>query len=590
MCGINGIINNRFNYIKFKKYIKEMNKKINHRGPDENDFFIFNNGAISNTRLSIIDLKNGSQPMYNENKSISVVQNGEIYNYLEVKNNLLNSGIKFKTESDTEVVLKAYEFYGEEFVNKLNGMFAISIIDMNKNLLLLYRDRLGVKPLYYYYDNDNFSFSSEIKSFFILPFFNPVIRNQAIHNYFTFNYIPIPETIFENVFHLEPGNYLKLNLQDLTFNIHEYWNILNQKNENYLYNEADLIEKLNDILIDSVKIRLRSDVPIAAFLSGGLDSSIVCSITKNIFNQDIDTYTIGFNEKRFDESSYASQLADFLKLKNNQEIVSESSIKNWQKIIWFCDQPHGDISFLPTFHLSNLTAKKNNYKVVLTGDGGDEVFGGYTKYLKLQNFKANSIDYFKEITLFKKECFSSLYSKDFLNKIDLKQPFNFYKSFIKEIQNDDEINKGLYFDIKQLLPGNNLVKPDKMAMANSLETRSPLLDFRLFETMINVSGKHKIHNNITKYIFKKLSLKYLPEDLVYRKKQMFTVPIGEWFKGQLMPFLHQILQSNSFKGRNLYNLNYIDALMKKHTRNEANYTRELRAIVALELWFRAFID
>ncbi len=583
MCGIAGYIS--LDPFDSGPFIKNAVDSLSHRGPDENGYYSDKKTCLLNTRLSIIDIEGGTQPFYSKNKSIAVVQNGEIYNYLEIRKNLIDLGIEFNTNSDTEVILKAYQFYGEKCFELLNGMFSIAILDKNNDKLILCRDRLGVKPLFIYYEESKIFFSSEIKTFLNIPSFKKSIDYQSLHNYLKFNYIPIPDTIFDCVKHLMPGTYVKFSTNDLASETFTYWNISNQKEEKE--KESVVLEKIDEILNDAVRIRLRSDVEIGAFLSGGLDSSLVCSITKQNFGVSLNSFTIGFPEKRFDESNWAKQVSSFNKISNNITELDADIVSLWSETTWFNDQPHGDISFIPTFYLSKFASSK--YKVVFTGDGGDESCAGYTKYFSI--FENDMKGYFNNISLVKEdEEFNLLYTEEFLKKIDLDRPYQIFDDAINDVSEKDNINKILHFDMKHLLPGNNLVKPDKMAMANSLETRSPMLDYRFFELMLSLPGKDKLKKGETKYILKKYAQKYLPKEIIYRNKQMFTVPIGEWFKDKLSKYLKDIIFSNRLKKRNIFRESYLEKIVNQHISGQKDRTRELRAIVNLEIWFRRFID
>ena len=585
MCGIAGFISKKKQEDK-KNYIQNLIKSLKHRGPDENGVFNENNICLLNTRLSIIDVKHGQQPFISDDKNIIVVQNGEIYNFVEIQEELKQKGIRFDTNSDTEVILRAYEFYGTKCFTKFNGMFAIAIYDKSKNLLILGRDRLGVKPLYFYQKDNEFHFSSEIKSFLSFKDFDNTIDKQSVHNYMKFNYIPIPNTIYKFVKHIEPASFYEINIRTLEITKTKYWEISNIK-ENEDITEEEIFEQIDDILTDAIKIRLRSDVGIGAFLSGGLDSSLICAMTKEKFDVSLDTYSIGFKEKKYNESIYAKQVAEYCGLNNNIHILKSDIIDLWNTTTWHNDQPHGDISFIPTYILSKFASK--DYKLVFTGDGADEAFAGYTKYFNIINNDLSN--YFDSISLIKDDKeFDKLYQDDFKSSIDYDIPYKIFTDTISELSEKDDINKILHFDTRQLLPGNNLVKPDKMAMANSLETRSPLLDYRLFELTQSLPGNFKLNKNETKYILKKFALKYLPYDIVYRKKQMFTVPVGEWFKENLKKYVTDIITSSSLNSRNIFNEVYLKKILDEHISNKKDYTRELRAIVNLELWFRVFDD
>ncbi len=581
MCGIAGFITGE----PIEEFISDCAGSLRHRGPDEIGYYYNDNVCILNTRLSIIDVAHGQQPFASKDSKIQVVQNGEIYNFVEIKDELIKKGYQFSTDSDTEVILKAYECYGTSCFEYFNGMFAIAIYDAYKQKLFLGRDRLGVKPLYFYQKDNMFLFSSEIKTFLKYPHFDKTIAKQEIHNFLKFNYVPLPNTIFKHVKHIEPAHFYTIDVDTLAIEKTVYWQIENNSETELA--EGKVLERLDDLMNDAIRIRLRSDVEIGAFLSGGLDSSLVCAMTKQNFNHSLETFSIGFYEKQFDESTYAKTVAQLNNLQNNVTFLESNIVSLWSKITWHNDQPHGDISFIPTYLLSEFAAKK--YKLVFTGDGGDEAFAGYEKYYSI--LTSNLPQSFDDISLIKDDAlFDSLYTNDFKQSVDYTIPQKIFFDTVDQVSHKDDINKMLYFDTKQLLPGNNLVKPDKMGMANSLEARSPMLDHRLFEFMQTLPGAYKLQEGETKYILKKFALKYLPEDIVYRKKQMFTVPVGEWFKEHLKEYLISIIQSESLQARNIFNHWYIEHMVDAHISGQKDYTRELRAIVNLELWFREFID
>lgn len=583
MCGIGGFLTNNIKFDE-KDYINELRNSLNHRGPDDSGYYHEPGCCLLNTRLSIIDIAHGHQPFVSDDGQIVVVQNGEIYNYVEIKSELQQVGITFNTSSDTEVILRAYEYEGIKCLKRFNGMFAIAILDKNKEKLYLCRDRLGVKPLYIYHKNDLILFASEIKSFLNHPEFDAKISVQSIHNYLKFNYIPVPGTIYEYVDHVMPGSYVEIDTSTLRTVAIEYWFLSNVERINAMP-ETEILDRLDSIILDAVKIRLRTDVGIGAFLSGGLDSSLMVSIVKHIFNISLDTYSIGFMESRFDESPYAREVAQALGINNSVKYLENDILNLWDTTTWFCDQPHGDISFIPTFLLARHASEA--YKLVFTGDGGDEAFAGYTKYFSV--FTNGMHDYFNSISLIKSDSdFDQLYTDSFRASVDYAEPYRIYADTVSNVDYDDDVNKILYFDTKHLLPGNNLVKPDKMAMANSLETRSPLLDYRLFEFMQSLPGNIKLRENTTKYILKKYSMKYLPEHIVYRKKQMFTVPVGEWFKTSLKDYISELLFSEQLSDLGIFSDGYLRLLLDEHVSGSRDRTRELRAIANLAIWMRRF--
>ncbi|MGY0400090.1 MAG: asparagine synthase (glutamine-hydrolyzing), partial [Ostreibacterium sp.] len=437
MCGIAGFIAKGVN----QKLIDVFAETISHRGPDDMGYYQDNQVSILNTRLSIIDIADGQQPFASDDGEIQVIQNGEIYNFIEIKVDLQSKGYHFLTNSDTEVILKAYECYGNDCFTLFNGMFAIAIYDRRKEKLILGRDRLGVKPLYLYQKDDVLLFSSEIKTFLQYPEFDKLISNQSIHNYLKFNYFPLPNTIFKYVKHVRPGYFYEIDIHTLEEKQSQYWRIENQSEQTLP--EETVFEKLDELMNDAIRIRLRSDVEIGAFLSGGLDSSLVCAMVRKNFNKRLETFSIGFKEKKFDESAYAKQVADLNGLKSNITFLDSNIVDLWPKTTWFNDQPHGDVSFIPTYLLSEFAAKK--YKLVFTGDGGDEAFAGYEKYYNVFNHSLSEC--FDQISLIKDdEEFNKIYADNFKRTINYAEPKDIFFSILDEVSKKDKINQILYFD------------------------------------------------------------------------------------------------------------------------------------------------
>lgn len=590
MCGIFGYISRDKSELS-QDVIRAMGDLLVHRGPDDVGIHFGEGVALGNRRLSILDIEGGHQPFVSDDGNIIVVQNGEIFNHIELTAELNDSGYPCETHCDTEVILRLYERDGIEMLSKLNGMFAIAILDQRKNEFYLIRDRIGVKPLYLHDDGNRLIFASEIKSILatgILRKLNP----QALDYYLTFNYVPQPLTMFKDIVHLEPGHYLKVNSQ--TTEKVRWWNLTSRKTEEQT--EEEWIDEFNSILDDAVRIRLRSDVPFGAFLSGGVDSSTVVGIMSQHLNQPVNTYSIGFHEDKYDESPYAAQAAERFKTKHTMKKVDANMLDLWPMATWYCDQPHGDISFLPTYRVSELAAE--HVKVVLTGDGADELFAGYDKYKDFfSNPKNEELDdkafreaYYRQLNLFDNEARSQLYADDFKSEIDFTDARQHIDALFNEAAGMDRINQALYIDMQYLLSGNNLVKPDRMGMAVSLEARTPFLDYRMMEFAFRMPGSLKLRDGETKYIYKKAVKELIGEELAYRKKQMFTVPVGEWFKTSLSTFVKDLLLSDVAVNRGIFKEDYIRRLISEHSFGEKNHTREIRALLALEIWFRIFID
>ena len=588
MCGI-------FGYLSFDNFslsednLNSMANSIEHRGPDDFGIFKEEKVALGNQRLSVIDIEGGHQPFLSDDKNIIVVQNGEIFNHVELREMLLKKDIKFSSNCDTEVILKMYELYGIDCLEFFNGMFAIAIYDKRESKLFLIRDRLGIKPMFYTINNKTLIFGSEIKSILKANIVKPKVLEESLFYYLKYNFIPPPLTIYENIYHVNPGSFIEFTKEKQQ--IRQWWD----SSSIYLDNtkkESNWIEEFKYLLEDSVALRMRCDVPYGAFLSGGVDSSsIVGLMSRNVKNK-IKTFSIGFHEKNYDETEFAMEAAERFNTKHIAKKVDLDMLDDWHKVLYFCDQPHGDISFLPTFKVSEIAS--NEVKVVLTGDGGDELFGGYDKYLNflksykdITNIQERNDLYLNSISLFSEKNLQSILShkgKECLKKYDLESPA---KNIFNKISHQDSINQILYLDIKLLLPGNNLVKPDRMAMANSLEARTPFLDFRLVELAFQMPGNLKIRNGITKFILKKAVKDLIGNNLAYRKKQMFTVPVGEWFKNKKYKYCIDKINKLTLY-TDLFDKGAILNMLEKHAKGINNYTRELRALVSLSIWFENY--
>ena len=590
MCGIYGFIEKNEAKLTLDHVIK-MGEVINYRGPDDGDYYFKNGVAIGNKRLSIIDVEGGKQPFYSDDMKVIVVQNGEIFNHIELSKELKGTRYECRTNSDTEVILRLYEKFGISFLNKLNGMFAIAIYDLRQKKLFLARDHVGEKPLYFYNDSNKLIFGSEIKSILACDI-DREVNFQAIDGYFSFNYVPPPLTSFKNIKHVMPGTFLEISTEEIKEK--KWWSLDNIKELNK--SEDFWIEAFNSVFENAVDIRLRSDVDFGAFLSGGIDSSSVVGIMSKKLNNPVKAFSIGFKDKRFDESKFSKIAAQKFQADLSLEIVESNLLNLWPKSIYHCDQPHGDVSFMPTLRLSNMASKK--VKMVLTGDGGDELFAGYEKYKDF--FELNEVKnlsdydfakkYMTNISLFTQEQREKLYNSNLRNHVDLDFSQNYLLKMIEDSQQFDRINQALFIDLSLLLPGNNLVKPDRMGMAASIENRSPFLDHNLIELAFNIPGKLKLKNNETKYILKKSIEGLIGPELTYRKKQMFTVPISDWLKTDLKDTVHDLLYSSKSISRDLFNFKYVKKLYDDHCNNIRNNTREIRALMALEIWFRQFID
>jgi len=590
MCGIFGYFDAKGLSLT-QQQINKMGEVIDYRGPDGQGVFIEPGLALGNQRLAILDIEHGQQPFVSDDEQIVVVQNGEIFNHVELAEELESTEFQCRTHCDTEVILRLYQKHGIDFVSKLNGMFAIAIWDNHQKALYLIRDRVGEKPLHYFNESNRVVFGSEIKSILAAGIDKKVDHN-ALDSFLSFNYVVPPSTLFKGVKHVMPGTYLKVTEQDVKET--RWWDIAST--EQQVKTEKQWIDEFNNILDDAVKIRLRADVPFGAFLSGGVDSSSVVGLMSKHMEQPVKTFTIGFNDEKFDESPFAQLAAERFETEHVVEKVEANLLSLWPKATYHCDQPHGDVSFLPTYRVAELASRK--VKMVLTGDGADELFAGYDKYkaffeqqnafdMSEQDFRTSYLD---NISLFKAADKENLYSKEFSSSVQKANAESYVAPLFDKVQKMDRINQALYIDTMLLLPGNNLVKPDRMGMAVSIENRAPFLDHRMIELAFAMPGELKLQQGETKYIYKKAVAELIGEDLTYRKKQMFTVPISEWLKHDLKDMVLDLLLSEKATSRNLFNKGYVETLYSDHCSDKANNTRELRALMALEIWFREFID
>lgn len=580
MCGIFGYFHRGVRSLSPEK-LNAMGMAIQHRGPDDQGIFSAPGVALGNQRLSIIDLAGGHQPFISDDGQVVVVQNGEIFNHVELAIDLAKTGHPCRTHSDTEVLLRLYEREGISFVNKLNGMFAIAIYDAREQSVYLVRDRIGVKPLYVHDDGTQLTFGSEIKSLLRAGMPRPAMSEEALHHYLTFNYVPAPLTLYEGVYHLMPGHVMKITRTGSS--VSRWWDLASIEPV-HGRSEAEWIEEFNYILDDAVRLRLRSDVPFGAFLSGGVDSSTVVGLMARHMPEPVKTFCIGFDDPRYDESIYAQEAASRFGTQHIMERVAPDMLELWPMATYHCDQPHGDVSFLPTYRVSALAAK--HVKVVLTGDGGDELFAGYDKH---RDFFSNpdvetltdsefQRRYFDSISLFTSHGKSALYKSEMAARLRGIESFDIAAPYFQAVSHQDRINQALFLDMQLLLSGNNLVKPDRMGMAVSLEARTPFLDYRMMEFAFLMPGELKLKDGVTKYIYKKAVAPLIGEHLAYRKKQMFTVPVGEWFKTTKKDYCLSNLPNDSFSN------DALNSICEEHFSNTRNRTRELRALIALKHW------
>lgn len=621
MCGICG-----FNF-EDKKLLRVMTNTIKHRGPNAVGYYTDKGISLGSRRLSIIDLSQaGNQPIYNEDNSIVLIFNGEIFNFQEIRRNLEKKH-SFMSNTDSEVIVHAYEEYGVDCLNHFNGFWAFALYDTKKKLLFISRDRLGLKPLYYYYDGEKFVFASELKAILKDSTIKKSMNLDALSCFLTYRYIRSDMTIFNEIKKLEPGNYALLNLKNGKLDIRQYWDIkikIKNRNENAI--EKEIV----NLLKDSVKKRLISDVPLGVYLSGGIDSSSIVSMMKNSTDE-IKTYSLAFaHDKTGNELQYAKKVSEYFGTRHKEITIDTDIVKDLPKIVWHLDEPMCDPAAVPVYYLSKEA--KKTITVILTGDGADELFAGYDQYKFLNlAYKLKSIPkpikkiipaaakLLPELVLNKLYKYSSATGKQMFNRlgklmIDINEnKAKAYddvlgifddeekKQLLKfEFQNHyDEINKNFfskedyvtqltYYDAKNYLPEDLLMKPDKMCMAWSIEARVPYLDYRLVEYSFSISSSLKLRNNTTKYILKKALKNYLPHDIIHRKKQPFHMPLDEWFSKGLKSYFYDLLQEpiNS----KIFSKNYIKKIFDNYDSSKLYYGRQLWSLGVFNIWYKVFVE
>jgi len=626
MCGITGWVNLDSSKSKNQDeaILHSMCDTIGHRGPDSEGIWTDDTVALGMRRLSIIDLKTGQQPIYNEDRTKLIVFNGEIYNYLEIKKELEARGHQFRTNSDTETIIHAYDEYGADCVSHLRGMFAFAIWDTVEQSLFLARDRVGKKPLFYTVTSDGtFVFGSEIKVLLAHGGIGREIDHAALDAYLTFGYVPEELCIFKGVHKLEPGHFLTFRNGQLRTK--RYWDF-DYSRAALSGSEDEIAEELHGRLRDAVNVRLMSEVPLGAFLSGGVDSSAVVGLMSQIMNTPVKTFSIGFNEDSFDELKYARLAAKHFNTDHHEFILTPDFVNMVDDLVWHFDEPFADSSALPTYMVSKLA--RDYVTVILSGDGGDELFAGYTRYvtdrgrsglerlplavrqrllrplsealphgMRGKNYLFNiSLDaagrYIDSISHFNGPRKRRLYSSEIKTKMNgsFERGENLYRQIANNLETDDAVDKLLYLDSKTYLPADILTKVDRMSMAASLEARSPLLDHELIEFVSRIPSAMKMKGTVTKYILKKAIGSFVPPEILNRGKQGFGVPINEWINAQLKDRIRNDLTDQQTRDRGLFDTAYIQILLDEHTRGRRDHSHALWTLWMLELWHRRYID
>jgi asparagine synthase (glutamine-hydrolysing) len=606
-----------------------MGDTISHRGPDDAGCYVDDFVAFGMRRLSIIDVDGGHQPISNEDKTIWVICNGEIYNYRELRLELEKKGHVFRCHSDTEVIVHLYEEEGTNLFRRLRGMFAIAVWDKNRRRLVLARDRLGKKPLYVTKGNGRLLFSSELKA--ILKDFNIQrrINLASLQEYLELGYVPGPHTLIDGIEKILPGHFLVL--ENGRVSQESYWDLASQRVDSKL-SEAEWIDQVREKLFEAVRIRLVSDVPLGAFLSGGIDSSSVVAAMAQLTSKPVKTYSIGFEgeDSFYNELPYARAVSQAFGTDHHEIIVKPDVAELLPELIWYLDEPVADSAFVTTFLVSKLASK--SVKVILSGVGGDELFGGYRRYLgdniaryyrhlpeairlkwlpalmshlpqdrhsKWKNFIRYSEAFIKSsnlppleryanyVTLFSPEACKALENADRLKNSPTSRTLQYY---FDQCPAQDNLAKYIYLDLKTSLPDDLLALTDKMTMAMSLECRAPFMDHELVELAASIPPSLKVNGLTTKYILKKAVQPWLPREILHRKKRGFGAPMGAWLRRDLKTLVQNTLSEERVRARGLFHWPVIRELIQKHELQKADHTDHLLALINLELWSQRFID
>ena len=617
MCGIAGLLRLGEKPVS-KDEVQSMCDAMVHRGPNDAGYYAASEVVLGMRRLSIIDLETGHQPVHNEDQSVWVVFNGEIYNFKHLRADLELQGHRFYTDTDTEVIVHLYEQYGEACVEKMRGMFAFAVWDANRKKLLLARDRLGIKPLFYSVTGGRLAFGSELKVLLQLPEISRQLSWAAVSHLFSAMCTPATQSIVEGVQKLKPGHLLIASAEG-GIQIREYWDV--DFAPDYGKSEQFFIERLRGLLEESVRLRLIADVPLGAFLSGGVDSSSVVATMAKISAGPVKTFSIGFTDPDYNELDYARQVAEKFGTEHHELVIEPNVLDVIDDIAWYLDEPFGDSSAIPTYMVSKLAS--DSVTVVLSGDGGDELFAGYDRYLverRERKYETIPAPVRKAAGLVGQAMKQGMKGRNFLRHLALDGPARyldanmlirefdkaslFAPDAFREIQHHDPraaslalLQKGKghwlsslqYSDIKSYLPNDILTKVDRMSMAHSIEARVPLLDHKLVEFAATIPPELKMKGNTTKYIFKRAMEGLLPNEILYRPKRGFAVPLSRWFRGRLGPFVRDLLLSRTSIERGIFRKSYIERLIEMNDQGRA-MDLQLWTLITFELWCRRFID
>ena len=625
MCGIAGYIDTNAIAAADPSALRGMLDAIFHRGPDDSGELIDGPLAMGMRRLSIIDLQDGQQPIYDESGRFGIVFNGEIYNYRELRSDLIARGHTLKTHSDTEVIVHLYEEVGAACVDQLRGMFGFAVWDHHKRELFIARDRMGIKPLYYTHRNGKLIFGSEIKALLQHPEVDASLDHRALSEYLSLKFVPAPRTMFEGILSLPPAH--TLTVLEGQIEIEQYWD-MSFAPQTPPRSEEQATEELLEILRDSVQLRLRSDVPFGAFLSGGVDSSTIVALMSEAMSEPVKTFSVGFDHrsedgKSLDELPYAQQIADKFQCDHHTLLITaDDFINHAEKVLFHLDQPIADQATVATHMVAKLA--RQHVKMVLTGEGGDELFAGYARYegeqfspwfRPLQNPLRHAVNGFA------RRLPGMRRAKIALNALTIGDEATRFANWFPLMSDDakfgllssamEDVSAGaagafathldktdarkplhrmLYVDSKLWLPDYLLLRGDKLTMANSLEARVPLLDHKLVEFAASLPTNMKLRGRERKYLLKRAASRLIPESIINRPKQGFPIPIEKWLRKEARPLMRDLLSADTIGRRGLFNQTVIDGMMNQHESGMKDHSTELWGLMSFEMWMQRFIE
>ncbi len=627
MCGIVGFVNAR-NKKAEREIIEKMNSCIVHRGPDEDGFFVKDSVALAMRRLAIIDLAGGQQPIFNHDRTKAIVFNGEIYNFQELRADLEKRGHKFYTNSDTEAIIHLYDEFGADCVQHLRGMFAFAIWDDTDKSLFIARDRVGKKPvLYSLQENGDLIFGSEFTALLAHPKISREVDFEAIDSYLSYLCVPAPQTAFKQIRKLEPAHWLRW--KDGKIEMRRYWQP--DFSRKIKISEAEAIDETTRIIREATKMRMISEVPLGAFLSGGVDSSVVVALMAQESEKPVKTFSIGFEEQDFSELKYAKIVAKHVGAEYNEFIVKPNALEVLPTLVEHYGEPYADSSAIPTYYVSKETRKF--VTVALNGDGGDESFAGYERYAAMKiaelyhrfpafarklfiekpigmfptsELKKSRVRdakrflqaanlpkterYFRWMSTFNRDAKAEIYTKEFRETVSGQNPSAFLDKWFANANGSGILDATMLTDQMTYLPNDLLVKVDIASMANSLEARSPFLDHKVIEFAASLPENLKMQKFETKSLLKKVAAKLVPREVIYRRKMGFGVPIGNWFRGEMKNFVREILLAEKSLKRGIVKSEMIEKYVREHTESERDHTFQIWTLLMLELWFQRFID